>query len=201
MKLVMIIDKRRCYGCNGCTVACKQANATPPGTFYTKTLTQEKGKFPNSKVEYMPLICNHCDNAPCVEVCPTGASKKLKDGTVQVTASECVGCQLCMEACPYDARYFNSEDVPTYWGSKGQDAYEKLRSKEHVSGTVDKCTFCASRRERNLPPACVEICPAIARFFGDLDDPKSEVSKLFKQYKPKPYLPEEGTKPSVFYIE
>jgi molybdopterin-containing oxidoreductase family iron-sulfur binding subunit len=106
-----------------------------------------------------------------------------------------------MEACPYDARYFNSEDVPTYWGSKGQDAYEKLRSKEHVSGTVDKCTFCASRRERNLPPACVETCPAIARFFGDLDDPKSEVSKLFKQYKPKPYLPEEGTKPSVFYIE
>jgi len=201
MKLAMIIDKRRCFGCNGCTVACKQANATPPGTFYTRVLTLEHGQFPNSRLAYMPLICNHCDKAPCVEVCPTGASKKLADGTVQVTASECIGCQACIEACPYGARFFNEEDKATYWGDKGQDEYEKAREGEHTAGTVDKCTFCASRRERGIEPACVDTCPAKARVFGDLDDPHSEVSKLFREFKPEAYKPEEGTVPRVFYID
>jgi molybdopterin-containing oxidoreductase family iron-sulfur binding subunit len=202
MRYAMILDKRRCYACQGCTVACKVANATPPGTFWTKTLSIEKGKFPKAHMEYMPMICNHCDNAPCVQVCPTKASKKLADGTVQVTASECIGCQMCMEACPYGARYFNSDEKPTYWSEVGkQNEYEAERMKEHVVNTVDKCTFCAPRREKGLPPACVATCAGVARIFGDLDDPDSEISKMFKKYKPKPYKPEKGTKPRVFYIE
>lgn len=201
MKLAMIIDKRRCFGCNGCTIACKQANATPPGTFYTRVLMQEDGTYPKAKQVYMPMICMHCDNAPCVEVCPTGASKKMADGTVQVDADECIGCMSCMEACPYGARFYNEESAPTYWEGKPQSEYEKARSGEHQEGKVDKCTFCSSRRERDLPPACVETCPAMARTFGDIDDPKSEISQMYKKYKPKPYKPEEGTKPSVFYIE
>lgn len=201
MKLAMILDRRRCYACHGCAVACKVANATPPGTFWTKTITEEKGKFPKAHMEYTPLICNHCDKAPCVEVCPTGASKKLEDGTVQITTSECVGCQLCMEACPYGARYFNEQDAPTYWSEKGkQDIFEQARYKQHPAGTVDKCTFCAPRREKGLPPACVQTCAGVARIFGDLDDPNSEISKMFKQYKPKPLYPEKGTSPRVFYI-
>ncbi len=202
MKLAMIIDKRRCYGCQGCTVGCKQANATPPGTFYTRVLTEEHGKFPNSRLGYMPLICNHCDNAPCVEVCPTGASKKLADGTVQVTQSECIGCKSCMDACPYGARFYNDPEKPvSYWEGKPMSEYEKARSGEHKLETVDKCTFCAPRRKAGIPPACVETCPAVARTFGDIEDPNSEISKLFKKYKPKAYRPEEGTVPSVFYID
>lgn len=197
----MIIDKRRCYACQGCTVACKAANATPPGTFWTKTKIIEHGTFPKAHMEYMPMICNHCDNPPCVAICPTKASKKLADGTVQVTASECIGCQMCMEACPYGARYYNSNDKPTYWETGEQNQYEEARMKEHVNNTVDKCTFCSSRRSRGLQPACVATCAGRARIFGDLDDPNSEVSKMFKQYNPKPYKPEKGTKPRVFYIE
>lgn len=202
MKLAMIIDKRRCYGCNGCTVACKQANATPPGTFYTKVLTEEHGRFPKSRLGYMPLICNHCDNAPCVDVCPTGASKKLADGTVQVTANECIGCMSCMDACPYGARYYNDPENPlTYWEGQPLSEYEQARSGEHKPETVDKCTFCAPRRAQGIAPACVETCPAIARIFGDLDDPKSAVSKAYAKYKPSAYKSEEGTKPRVFYID
>ncbi|TCK58468.1 4Fe-4S dicluster domain-containing protein [Seleniivibrio woodruffii] len=200
MRYAMILDRRKCFGCNGCTVACKQANATPPGTFYTRVLLEESGKFPNSKQSFMPMICNHCDKAPCVAVCPTKASKKMPDGTVQITSSECIGCQLCMEACPYGARFFNGDEKPTYWEEKGQNEFEKARSKDHVYGTVDKCTFCKSRRDRGMIPACVETCPAVARVFGDLDDPNSEVSKLYKKYQPKPYKPEKGTHPRVFYI-
>ena len=203
MKLAMIIDRRRCFGCHACTVACKQANATPPGTFWTKVEISETGKFPKAKSTYRPLICNHCDNAPCVEVCPTGASKKLADGTVQVDAEECIGCLSCIDACPYGARYYNDPDSPvSYWeGNKGPNEYEKERNAEHKVETVDKCTFCAPRRAAGIPPACVETCIAVARTFGDLDDPKSEISKLFKQHKPKPYMPETGTKPRVFYID
>ncbi|MDR2401020.1 MAG: 4Fe-4S dicluster domain-containing protein [Deferribacteraceae bacterium] len=202
MKLAMIIDKRRCYGCHGCTVACKQANATPPGTFYTKVVHEEHGKFPNSRLGFMPLICNHCDNPPCVEVCPTGASKKLADGTVQVTASECIGCQSCMEVCPYGARYYNDPDrATTYWEGQQPNEYERERLGEHVPNTVDKCTFCAPRRTEGIPPACVETCPAKARIFGNIEDSDSIVAKTFKKYKPTAYKQEEGTVPSVFYIE
>jgi molybdopterin-containing oxidoreductase family iron-sulfur binding subunit len=201
MKLVMIIDRRKCFGCQGCTVACKQANATLPGTFYTKVYTEEHGKYPNSRLSFFPVICNHCDNAPCVEVCPTKASKKLPDGTVQVTADECIGCQLCMEACPYEARYYNDPDGPkTYWEGKEPDTYEERRFGEHKLETVGKCTFCARRRAEGLPPACVETCPAVARIFGNIEDPGSEVSKVFAKFKPVAYKPEEGTFPSVFYI-
>jgi len=202
MKLAMILDKRRCYACQGCTVACKQANATPPGTFWCKTHITEHGKFPDVHYEYMPVICNHCDNAPCVAVCPTGASAKHEDGTVLVDSEKCIGCQACMEACPYGARYFNDTEKPTYWTQEGkQELYEEYRSKEHVFETVDKCTFCAPRRAKGLQPACVATCAGVARIFGDLEDPESEISKMFKKYNPKPYKPEEGTEPRVFYIE
>ncbi len=200
MKLAMIIDLRRCFGCNSCTVACKQANATPPDTYYTKVLYSETGKFPDSKPVYFPVLCNHCDEAPCVAVCPTKASKKLPDGTVQITASECIGCKLCIAACPYGARFFNDQENPTYWGDKGQMSNEQARAGEHRVRTVDKCTFCDQRRANNMAPACVETCPSQARIFGDLDDPQSEISKVFKSTNPKPYLPEKGTKPRVFYI-
>ena len=202
MRLAMILDKRRCYACQGCTVACKQANATPPGTFWTKTIITEHGTYPDVHYEYMPLICNHCDDAPCVKACPTGASAKMADGTVQVDPEKCIGCKACIAACPYEARYYNGVEKPAYYSEVGkQNTYEQSRSKEHFYKTVDKCTFCAPRRAKGLPPACVATCAGQARIFGDLDDPNSEISKLFKKYQPKPMESELGAKPNVFYIE
>jgi molybdopterin-containing oxidoreductase family iron-sulfur binding subunit len=202
MKLAMIIDKRRCTGCLGCVVACKQANSTAPGTFWAKIDVNEHGTFPNAFLEYMPRLCNHCDDAPCVAVCPTGASKKMADGTVQIDADACIGCKSCMDACPYDVRTYNEEGTATYWTEHGkQDFYEQKRFVEHKSDTVEKCTFCERRRAEGIRPACVMTCAPVARTFGDLDDPDSEVSKVYNKYKPKGYKPEEGTKPRVFYIE
>lgn len=201
MRYAMILDLRKCFGCNACTVACKQANATPPETFFTRVVVGEEGTFPNTKQTYMPHICYHCDNAPCVEICPTGASQKIeKDGTVQIAYDICVGCRLCMEACPYDARFFNQGSLPKYWGEEGLNEYEAAREPEYVPDTVIKCTFCKSRRKNGREPACVETCPAVARIFGDLDDPSSEVSQMFNKFNPQPYRPEEGTQPRVFYI-
>lgn len=201
MKLAMIIDKRRCYGCNGCAIACKQTNATQPGTYYTRVQIRERGTFPNAVQEYVPEICNHCDDAPCVRACPSGASMKMEDGTVQIDAKRCIGCEACIPGCPYNNRFLNSEKKATYWGKEGQDVYEQARSKEHLQGTVAKCSFCAPRREKGMTPACVETCPGGARIFGDLDDPNSEISKVFKKYNPQPMESEFGAKPRVFYID
>lgn len=202
MRLGMIIDTRRCYGCLACVVACKAANATPPGHFRCKVKIGEKGKFPNSTQTFLPTLCNHCEDAPCIRVCPTGASYRDKDGVVRVDADKCIGCQMCMNACPYDARSFYTDPNPSYWKDEGHgpDEYEKLRYKEHKFNMPDKCDFCADRRAQGLPPACVATCAGRARIFGDLDDPNSEIAKMMKKYNPKPLNPELKTKPRVFYI-
>lgn len=202
MRLGMVIDTRRCYGCLACVAACKAANATPPGHFRCKVKIGEKGKFPNSTQTFLPTLCNHCEDAPCINVYPTGASYRDKDGVVRVDAEKCIGCQMCMNACPYDARSFFSDPNPTYWkeDGKGPDEYEKMRYKEHKYNTPDKCDFCVDRRAQGLPPACVATCAGKARIFGDMDDPNSEISKVIKKYHPKPLNPELKTKPHVLYI-
>ena len=127
----------------------------------------------------MPTLCNHCDNAPCVDVCPTGASfKRDEDGIVLVEPDMCIGCKACMVACPYDARYYN----------------------EHAN-TIDKCTFCLPRTSVGLDPACVTTCVGESRSFGDLNDPDSSVSKLLRDASSISRLKEdEGTLPNVYYV-
>jgi len=180
--LAMVIVGDRCIGCDACYVSCKTDWDVPAmkEAFRTKVFEVESEDIHgNPTIGFLPTLCNHCDNAPCVDVCPTGASfKRDEDGIVLVEPDMCIGCKACMVACPYDARYYNEEEQ-----------------------TVDKCTFCLPRISNGLDPACVTTCVGESRNFGDLNDTDSNVSKMLKDatsiYKLKE---DEGTSPNVYYV-
>jgi molybdopterin-containing oxidoreductase family iron-sulfur binding subunit len=179
----MVIDLKRCIGCYGCQVSCKAENGTRPGTTYARLLKKEWGTYPDVKRLSIPVLCNHCSEPPCVDVCPTGASQKQDhDGIVFVDGDVCVGCRACVMACPYGARYYQDAEY-TYF-----------------EGVVEKCDFCRHRLAEGLEPACVTNCMSKARIFGDLDDPNSEVSRLVREEGGIQLNPEEGTNPNVYYL-
>ncbi len=200
MRYGIVIDLDRCVGCNACTIACKQTNGVASGIFWSEVLREEINTYPNAQLAYTPILCNHCADAPCVEVCPTGASQKLENGIVVVDADKCIGCRYCMVACPYNARSFNYGQPQGYYPDQGLNDYEQVRFVEHTVGTVEKCDMCIDRVEQGLEPACVQTCPAKARIFGDLDDPTSQVSQLVTRRDGKQLHPELGTDPSVYYV-
>ena len=200
MKLGMVINLKRCIGCNACTAACKQENNTDSGIFWSQVIATEKGVFPNSRIDYLPILCMHCQDAPCVRACPTRASQQADDGTVFIDTKKCMGCRYCMQACPYQARSFLFRDPAPVFRNGEFTPVEKARQGEHPRGTVEKCDFCAAKREAGLEPACVSTCPTKARVFGDLDDPNSEVSRLLRDNSHRRLKPELNTRPSVYYI-
>lgn len=176
MRYAMAIDTKKCVGCSDCVVACQIENNVPEGycrDWVTETIS---GTYPELSLELRSERCNHCDNAPCVRCCPTGASHIVEGGVVLVDPDWCIGCGACIESCPYDARY------------------------SHPKGHVDKCTFCIHRVRKGLQPACVSVCPTKCMYFGDLDDPSSEIAKLLSKRKSKVLAPEAGTKPQVYYL-
>lgn len=187
----MVIDLDRCIGCNACAVACKAEHGVRLGGFRSWVSEEEVGTYPSVTREFLPRLCNHCKNAPCQKVCPTGATSRRSDGIVMVDQSRCIGCRHCMEACPYNARYFNSQHDP-------KDEQNWFKARTH--GTVDKCDFCSRRVDAVGEPACVGTCPGSARIFGDLEDPGSRVSQLLKASSSATLLEDLGTEPSVFYI-
>jgi Fe-S-cluster-containing dehydrogenase component len=143
------------------------------------------GKYPNVKKQFLPRLCNHCDDPPCVRNCPVEATYKVEDGGFVLQRYErCIGCRSCMAACPYNARFM----LPSH------------RTYTPITNVVDKCTFCFHRVTQNLVPACVQTCIGRSRVFGDLNDPNSEVSYLVAKNATQVLRPEEGTKPHVFYI-
>ena len=179
----MLIDLRKCVACQACTVACATENAAPEGSFRTivstYAVTQWTEGLQRSATYVLPRLCNHCDDPPCVGVCPVGASVKRKDGTVLIDGDRCVGCAYCVQACPYEARFIN-----------------------HDTGTADKCTLCAHRLEAGLLPACVESCVGGARIFGDLNNASGQLHRLINNYRGslKVLKPEMKTRPNIFYI-
>jgi Fe-S-cluster-containing dehydrogenase component len=194
----MVIDLKKCIGCLSCVIACKSENFTRPGIFWSKVEDIETGTYPMVNRVFMPMLCSHCKHAPCIDVCPTGASHKREDGIVLINYNKCVGCKYCIEACPYGARYFNGERDGYFPG--GFTPSEKIGYQKHKVGVVEKCTFCVERLAQGKPPACVQVCIGKARFFGDLDDPQSEVSKMIRSKHGIQQKSELGVDPSVYYI-
>jgi molybdopterin-containing oxidoreductase family iron-sulfur binding subunit len=199
MRYGMVIDLKRCVGCFGCQLACKAENGTRPGTLWARVVRQETGAFPDVRRYSLPLLCMHCENPPCREVCPTGATVKRPDGVVTVDADKCVGCRHCMMVCPYNARYYQDEEL-TYFPGQGPNPYEQAAYQRHPTGVVEKCDFCIARVQCGLEPACAANCMTRARIFGDLDDPHSEVSRLIREEGGFQLHPELGTGPSVYYL-
>lgn len=204
----MVIDLRKCVGCDTCTVSCKSENRTPPGMSYNIVLETMKGDFPNISLVNLPRPCMQCDKPPCVQVCPTRATYKLENGIVTIDNDRCIGCRYCMVACPYGARSYDFGDgydqemlgyndvtSPEYGMDRGE------RKKGNIpEETVRKCSFCYHRLQRGEEPACVETCIGDARYFGDMSDPNSVVSKLAASPRAFRLKEELGTQPRVVYL-
>jgi len=178
MRYGFVIDQSKCIGCHACTVACKAENDVPLGEFRTWVKYIEKGTFPDTRRFFSVLRCNHCDNAPCVRICPVKALWRRKDGIVDFDTDICIGCKACMQACPYDALHINP-----------------------ATNSAEKCHFCAHRVEQNLQPACVIVCPEQAIIAGDLDNPATKISQLVSREQVRVRKPEQGTRPKVYYID
>jgi Fe-S-cluster-containing dehydrogenase component len=199
MRLGMVIDLKKCIGCYGCQIFCKAENSTPPGILWSRVLFYEVGHYPNVKKMHVPVLCMQCKKPPCVDVCPTGASSKRSDSIVNIESAKCLGCQSCVMACPYGARSFYA-DEKEYFPGQGFTPYEKVGNKKHRTGVVEKCDFCSLKLAKGEEPSCVASCMTKARYIGDLDDPKSQVSQLIIKYNGFQMHPELGTDPSVYYL-
>lgn len=205
MRYAMAIDLKRCVGCHTCSVACKMANNLPNEIWWNRILTvggeamdTTAGTFPNNTLEYLPVNCQHCENPACVKACPVGATYKRKeDGIVIQDYDKCIGCRYCMVACPYSGvRQFNWKKPEYHVDFAVGDA----NVTQHQYNTVSKCTFCVHRVAEGKKPACMELCIGRARYFGDINDPESDVSKAIKGRSYFHLLEEKGTEPSVFYL-
>lgn len=209
-KWAMVADLRRCVGCQTCTAACKHANATAPGVQWRRVLDMEVGEFPEVRRVFVPVGCMHCDDPPCVSVCPTTATRKRPDGIVTIDYSLCLGCAYCFQACPYQARYKVSKAEWAY-DDEGTES-ERARFKEEMLSVAQKCTFCVDRidagieqgltpgKDPEATPACANSCIADALHFGDLDNPDSNVSKLLEANQSFRMHEELGTGPNIHYL-
>ena len=194
------VDVTKCIGCGRCADACKTENEVPREAFYFRTwveryIFRRSGEInvdsPNGGIDgypqpqdpetitksfFVPKMCNHCENSPCDQVCPVGATFKTEDGVVLVDRKYCIGCRYCIQACPYGCRYFHP-----------------------VLHVADKCTLCYHRIKKGLKTACVEVCPTGARMFGDLSDPKSAITKFRESEAIQTLKAHMGTEPKLVY--
>jgi molybdopterin-containing oxidoreductase family iron-sulfur binding subunit len=226
-RLAMVIDLQHCTGCGGCAVSCKSENNVQRGILWAKVKTTTKGKFPNVGFESVPTLCNHCENAPCVKGCPTGAMHKGYGDITMHAPEKCIGCKTCMAMCPYGVISRHYEDPHPHWRredalidgctSSPKDVTEQVNSNTipyyndarenfrpgsglRYKGIVEKCTLCDHRVTKGLLPHCVLSCPCKARVMGDLNDPNSAASKLLARYRPWRLKEHLGTEPKVFYV-
>lgn len=235
----MVIDLDKCVACQGCSIACRFENNTPAAEPEEAEMgrairwndvfpfpinpTEETGEYPNVRTRYMTRPCMHCENPPCIKVCPVQATYIDDDGLVRQNYERCIGCRFCTVACPYGVRFFN------WYKPEWEGDFEEYRNPDRVEGdgvlegpaprpvgVVEKCTFCIHRllkaharakeqdhdfRPDEYVPACVETCTGKARFFGELDDPDSTVSQLSKSPRAFRLLEDVGTHPKVIYLQ
>jgi len=201
-RYAMGVQIEKCIGCGKCVEACKTENDVPREPYYFRTWVEryiiyEDGEVsvdsPNGGIEgfppvedarkilrtfFVPKLCNHCENPPCVQVCPVGATFESEDGVVLVDEDYCIGCRYCIQACPYGARFLDP------------------RTK-----TANKCTFCYQRITKGMLPACVEICPTQARIFGELGKLSTPLNRMMRQSHIQVLKPHMNTEPKVFYSE
>lgn len=206
-KWAMVIDQSKCVGCDQCVFACQAHNDTAPGQGWTRVEADET--VAGEKV-YLPIPCQHCQDAPCVDVCPVHANTIRDDGIVMIDYDRCIGCRYCQIACPYDARTFNWEQFTDE--NPSVPAWGQPEVPRRPRGVVEKCTFCYQRIDRGLAagltpgvdqmatPACVVACPTRARLFGDLNDPDSEVSQILRNHPTYRLREELGTDTRVYYL-
>jgi phenylacetyl-CoA:acceptor oxidoreductase subunit 1 len=205
----MVVDINRCVGCQTCTISCKHANATPPGVQWRRVLDVERGRFPDVERLFLVTGCQHCENPPCVPVCPTGATKQREDGLVTMDYETCIGCGYCAVACPYQARTI-VHDKQWYYGEPTLQE-DKVYDDGRI-GVANKCTFCVERIDEakvlgktpgvdlEYTPACAASCIAQAIVFGDYNDPESSVSKLTAENNYFQMHQELGTDPQIKYL-
>lgn len=215
----MAIDLNRCFGCQTCAAACKMANNLPKDMSYNVVYTKTDkdyttfgtavargavandnagGSFPDCTLSYLPMQCQHCMNPACLEVCPTGATQKREDGIVWVDDELCIGCESCIQACPYEGVRTLIKGEPEYYLDV---VVGEADAPVHRGGTVEKCTFCKNLVDRGEVPACMQLCPGRARYWGDLDDPESDVSKAIEGREYEFILEDAGTGPNVYYLK
>lgn len=207
---IIVADLNRCVGCQTCTSACKHANATAPGVQWRKVLDFEAGEYPDVRRAFVPTGCMHCEEPPCMDVCPSTATGKRDDGIVTIDYDLCIGCAYCAVACPYQARFRVDRPASAYQG--GRMRHEIAKEDPCRIGVAQKCTFCIERIDAGLAggltpgvdedatPACVNSCIAGALHFGDADDPNSNVSRLLaehRHFRMHEYL---GTGPGIYYL-
>jgi len=214
----MVVDQKKCIkeeeGCKKCIDACHLTHNVPnignnkddvkwiwktglehafPGTESPALDSYIKDSLKNRP---LIVLCNHCDNPPCVRVCPVQATFRRPDGIVMMDYHRCIGCRFCMAACPYGARSLNWRDPRPFIKQETMNREYPTRTR----GVVEKCTFCFERLSKGLKPACVEACKEKCLVFGDLEDPKSEVSEILRKNPSIQRKPHLGTRPQVYYI-
>ena len=201
-KLAIAINLERCTGCQTCVVACKMQNNVPDGMLWNRVIVEGcdsefgcQGEYPNLSKRFIPVACQHCENPACRKVCPTGATFKDEKGRVEIDYDKCIGCRMCMAACPYNARVFNWNEPVRSAGFNYGHKDVPVRPK----GVAEKCTLCKERTDAGEVPMCVRCCLSEARVYGDLGDPNSEISRLVREKNAYVLLPEKGTKPQVRY--
>ena len=185
-RLAIAINLDRCVGCHTCALSCKMQNNVPMGMAWNRVLNEEcefevgvQGTYPHVSRAHLPVACQHCENPACLRVCPTGATYKDDKGRVEIDYDKCIGCRMCMAACPY-----------------------QVRNRNEKTGAVDKCRFCnvSNYTSGTEMCSCVTACPTGARIFGDLDDPLSDIAKKVADVGGEALFADLGLNPSVLYV-